>query len=350
MDDLTSSFPIINNRYQIFSTIATGGMAVIYTAQDLILERKVALKILKKELSRDQSFQNKFRSEAKASASLIHPNIITTFDFGFDGDRLYIVMEYIDGSDLKAIIDQDTILPLRQKLDYLLQASSGLGFAHQSGFVHCDVKPQNMLVSKSGTLKITDFGIARAMATISGEEKYDVVWGSPYYFSPEQASGKPPSPATDVYSLGVIAYELMTGLLPFNADDSAELARMHRSDLPKSPKSINSEIPEALNQIILKALSKIPEERYSDGVKFHHELAKIDLMDLNSNRRLQTVIKQNDSPVSKSIQKKSSVKEAKKAKSLQPTTIILTIIALIFAGGLIPFWLYVILQINSLNR
>ena len=202
MDDLTSSFPIINNRYQIFSTIATGGMAVIYNAQDLILERKVALKILKKELSRDQSFQNKFRSEAKASASLIHPNIITTFDFGFDGDRLYIVMEYIDGGDLKAIIDQNASLPLTQKLDYLLQASCGLGFAHQSGFVHCDVKPQNMLVSKSGTLKITDFGIARAMATISGEEKYDVVWGSPYYFSPEQASGKPPSPATDVYSLG----------------------------------------------------------------------------------------------------------------------------------------------------
>ena len=277
MDDLTSSFPIINNRYQIFSTIATGGMAVIYNAQDLILERKVALKILKKELSRDQSFQNKFRSEAKASASLIHPNIITTFDFGFDGDRLYIVMEFIDGADLKAIIDQDTSLGLSQKLDYLLQASSGLGFAHQSGFVHCDVKPQNMLVSKSGILKITDFGIARAMATISGEEKYDVVWGSPYYFSPEQASGKPPSPATDVYSLGVIAYELMTGQLPFNAEDSAELARMHRSVQPKPPKSINSDIPDNLNQIILKALSKDPEERFSDGVKFHQELAKINL-------------------------------------------------------------------------
>ena len=125
-------------------------------------------------------------------------------------------------------------MPLAQKLDYLLQASSGLGFAHQSGFVHCDVKPQNMLVSKAGILKITDFGIARAMATISGEEKYDVVWGSPYYFSPEQASGKPPSPATDVYSLGVIAFELMTGQLPFDAEDSAELARMHRSVLAKT--------------------------------------------------------------------------------------------------------------------
>ena len=350
MDDLTSSFPIINNRYQIFSTIATGGMAVIYNAQDLILERKVAVKILKKELSRDQSFQNKFRSEAKASASLIHPNIITTFDFGFDGDRLYIVMEYIDGGDLKAIIDQGTSLRLSQKLDFLLQASSGLGFAHQSGFVHCDVKPQNMLVSKLGILKITDFGIARAMATISGEEKYDVVWGSPYYFSPEQASGKPPSPATDVYSLGVIAYELLTGQLPFDAEDSAELARMHRSVQPKPPKTINSDIPETLNQVILKSLSKDPEERFSDGVKFHQELASIDLSVNNFKPILQTVYKPEDRSKSKDIQNKLSFKEAKKPKSPQPSTILLAVIALIFAGGLIPFWLYVILQINSLNR
>jgi serine/threonine protein kinase len=350
MDDLTSSFPIINNRYQIFSTIATGGMAVIYNAQDLILERKVALKILKKELSRDQSFQNKFRSEAKASASLIHPNIITTFDFGFDADRLYIVMEYIDGGDLKAIIDQDTNLHLVQKLDYLLQASCGLGFAHQSGFVHCDVKPQNMLVSKTGTLKITDFGIARAMATISGEEKYDVVWGSPYYFSPEQASGKSPSPATDVYSLGVIAYELMTGQLPFDAEDSAELARMHRSDQPKSPKIINPEIPDALNQIILKSLSKDPDDRFSDGIKFHQELASIGLPINKSILIHQTIKKINAQSKPKVDQNNLSSDEVIKPKTLQPATIILGVMALIFAGGLIPFWLYVFLQINLLNR
>ncbi len=350
MDDLTSSFPIINNRYQIFSTIATGGMAVIYNAQDLILERKVALKILKKELSRDQSFQNKFRSEAKASASLIHPNIITTFDFGFDGDRLYIVMEYIDGGDLKAIIDQDTELPLSQKLDYLLQASCGLGFAHQSGFVHCDVKPQNMLVSKSGTLKITDFGIARAMATISGEEKYDVVWGSPYYFSPEQASGKPPSPATDVYSLGVIAYELMTGQLPFYADDSAELARMHRVDLPKPPKAINPEIPDLLDQIILKSLSKDPKDRYSDGVKFHLELASINLSKNKLNFNQKPVKTIDDDAIHESDQNDLFPDGGKETKSLQLSTFFLAFFALIFAGGLIPFWLYVFLQINSLNR
>jgi serine/threonine-protein kinase len=350
MDDLTSSFPIINNRYQIFSTIATGGMAVIYNAQDLILERKVALKILKKELSRDQSFQNRFRSEAKASASLIHPNIITTFDFGFDGDRLYIVMEFIDGADLKTLIQQDKPQSLSQKLDYLLQASSGLGFAHQSGFVHCDVKPQNMLVSNSGTLKITDFGIARAMASISGEEKYDVVWGSPYYFSPEQASGKPPSPATDVYSLGVIAYELMTGQLPFIAEDSAELARMHRSVMPKPPKSINSDLPETLNQIILKALSKDPEERFTNGFQFHQELGKTNLSDQKSNLTHQPIQKSKLHPKPARDQITLEPNEAIKSNTIQFSTIVMAIIALLFAGGLIPFWLYVILQINSLNR
>ena len=350
MDDLTSSFPIINNRYQIFNTIATGGMAVIYNAQDLILERKVALKILKKELSRDQTFQNKFRSEAKASASLIHPNIITTFDFGFDGDRLYIVMEYIDGADLKSTINQNKPQSISQKLDYLLQASSGLGFAHQSGFVHCDVKPQNMLVSKTGTLKITDFGIARALETISREEKYDVVWGSPYYFSPEQASGKAPSPATDVYSLGVIAYEMMTGELPFNAEDSAELARMHRSVLPKPPRIINSEIPESLNFCILKALSKEPGERYQNGNQFHNELDHISQSLRASNLPQPSIHKPESLQKSSKSHYSEIQKEELKPKSIQFSTIILAIMALLLAGGLIPFWLYVFLSINSINR
>ncbi len=351
MDELTSSFPIINNRYQIFSTIATGGMAVIYNAQDLILERKVAIKILKKELSCDQTFQNRFRSEAKASANLIHPNIITTFDFGLDRDRLYIVMEFVDGGDLKAVMEQEVDLPLEQKLDFLLQASSGLGYAHRSGFVHCDVKPQNMLISKTGNLKITDFGIARAMSTISREEKYDVVWGSPYYFSPEQASGRPPSPATDVYSLGVIAYELMSGQLPFDADDSAELARMHRTELPKPPICINPDIPDTLNQIILKALSKDPDERFHDGEKLHQELARIDLSINKSISVMQQSIDKPDKKIKSDKLKNYPLKADKnKTRLIQPTTIILAAIALIFAGGLIPFWLYVILQINTFNR
>lgn len=323
---------------------------MVYNAQDLILERKVALKILKKELSRDQSFQNKFRSEAKASASLIHPNIVTTFDFGFDGDRLYIVMEYIDGPDLKTIINSKGALSLTQKLDFLLQASSGLGFAHQSGFVHCDVKPQNILVSKNSQLKITDFGIARALATISHEEKYEVVWGSPYYFSPEQANGKAPSPATDVYSLGVIAYELLAGQLPFIADDSAELARMHRSDLPKPPRTFNYEIPESLNRIILRALSKKPEERYQNGSEFHSALKKVETNVLNSSPSDPSIQK----PEVQSLAGKKKITQVpikpQKNQHIQFSTIVMAVFALLLAGGLIPFWLYVILSLNSLNR
>ena len=315
-----------------------------------MLERKVALKILKKELSRDQSFQNKFRSEAKASASLIHPNIITTFDFGFDGDRLYIVMEYIDGADLKTIINQNSPLSISLALDYLLQASKGLGFAHQSGFVHCDVKPQNMLVSKSGILKITDFGIARALDTISREEKYDVVWGSPYYFSPEQASGKAPSPAIDVYSLGVIAYELVTGKLPFLAEDSAELAKMHRSELPIPPKDINTEIPESLNQSILKALSKDPADRYQNGEEFHCGLISIQQILYSSHSTLIPVIKPESILKTRKGQISDIQEESSSPKTMQFSTILMAIMALLLVGGLIPFWLYVILSINSLNR
>ena len=201
MSDPASSLPIISRRYQILETIATGGMAVIYRAQDIVLERQVALKVLKKELSNNEQFRTKFGSEAK-TAKLIHPNIITVFDFGFNADHLYLVMEYIDGWIYKTIINENRPIGLNQALDYLIQAGKGLGFAHKSGFVHCDVKPQNMLVTKSGVLKISDFGVARALKSISRDERYDVVWGSPYYLSPEQASGKPPSPRPDLPFIG----------------------------------------------------------------------------------------------------------------------------------------------------
>jgi len=144
----------------------------------------------------------------------------------------------------------------------MIQACSGVGYAHRAGLVHCDIKPHNMLVTPEGRLKVTDFGIARALSTISPDERSEVVWGSPHYFSPEQASGLPPSPASDVYSLGVILYEMLTGRLPFIASDSAELARMHREDLPVAPRYFNTSIPAKLEEIILKVLSKEPSARY----------------------------------------------------------------------------------------
>lgn len=340
MDDLTRSFPIINNRYQISATIATGGMAVIYKAQDLMLERLVALKILKKELSDDLSFQNRFRQEARASARLIHPNIVTTFDFGFDRERLFIVMEYVDGPELKQLISSGEKIKITQALDLLKQACRGLEYAHQQGFVHCDIKPQNMLLTTNNVLKITDFGISRALDTVTREEQADVVWGSPMYISPEQAAGRAPSPATDIYSLGVVAYELLTGRLPFEADDAAELTRMHRMEIPSNLTQINRHIPSDLSQIILRCLEKEPAERFKSAQQLENALGYVDLTKGGASESV------SNKPL---IFHNEGIKESEPKKP-DTASIFLALLALVLGGGLIPFWLYVILSLNSINR
>ncbi len=340
MDDFTSAFPIINNRYQIHKTLASGGMAVIYLARDLLLERKVALKILRKDFSDDQQFQNSFRAEAKASAGLSHPNIVTTYDFGYDADRLYIVMELVEGTNLKSILASKEKLDLSEALDYLLQAGRGLGYAHRSGIVHCDVKPQNMLVSQTGLLKITDFGIARALDSISRDERYDVVWGSPYYISPEQAQGLPPSPASDIYSLGVIAYEMFAGQTPFDAEDSVELARKHREEIPVPIRKVRPGFSPDLERFVSKTLSKQPQERYADGEAFVNALLEV-----------KKQIKPSSQPATRAGLKpdrKPAFSEKKAGdQRYNWVTILLSFLALILGGGLIPFWLYVIFSLNK---
>lgn len=345
MDDMTSAFPIINNRYQIHKTIASGGMAVIYLAQDLLLERNVALKVLRKDFSDNQEFQNSFRAEAKASAKLSHANIVTTYDFGYDADRLYIVLEMVEGTDLKTIIANNN-LTIDDSLNYLHQTASGLAFAHQSGLVHCDIKPQNLLVSKSGELKIADFGIARALDSISRDERYDVVWGSPYYFSPEQAKGLPPSPATDIYSLGIIAYEMFSGQLPFDADESTELARMHREMEPVSLNKVVTGIPDSINELVIKAISKDPVDRYVDGTAFIQALDRINLMrstavDLSSKKKKS----RSEKPIRSEILHEDHDLKSKKSR-FNWMTILLSFLALILAGGLLPFWIYVLFSIK----
>ena len=253
---------LLNDRYQLQETLGTGGMAVVYKARDLMLERSVAVKVLREDFSKDPAFRERFRQEARAAANLSHPNIVTVHDFGLDQGHLFIVMEYMPGTDLKSLIKQKERFTVSEALELMIQACGGIGYAHRAGLVHCDVKPHNMLVTPEGRLKVTDFGIARALSTISPDEHSDVVWGSPHYFSPEQAAGRPPSPASDVYSLGVILYEMVTGRLPFVASDATELARMHREDKPVAPRYYNSSIPSALEEIILKVLSKEPSSRY----------------------------------------------------------------------------------------
>lgn len=258
MDEKT----LLNNRYNLLKPLGSGGMAVVFKAVDTMLERTVAVKILREDFSSDNDFRDRFKQEAKAAANLSHPNIVTVHDFGVDNDQVFIVIEYIDGTDLKSLIRKKGHFSVEDTIGLMAQACAGIGYAHRAGLVHCDIKPHNMLVSNDFRLKVTDFGIARALATIHPDEKSDIVWGSPHYFSPEQAAGGPPSPASDVYSLGIILYEMLTGQLPFKATESTELAKMHRMEEPIPPRRLNLEIPEALEEIILKVLSKEPAARY----------------------------------------------------------------------------------------
>ena len=254
--------PLLNKRYKLVAPLGAGGMALVYKAQDLSLGRLVAVKILRETLIHDPEFLARFQQEARAAANLTHPNIVTVHDFGHDGGRYYIVMEYIEGKDLKALIKEGGPFKVERALDLAIQICAGIGYAHRAGLVHCDVKPQNALVTADGRVKITDFGIARALATLVPGETTDVVWGSPQYYSPEQAAGESPTPASDVYSIGVVMYEMFAGRLPFVASTQPALAMMHLREEPPLLSLFNPSIPPTLERIVHKVLAKEPSARY----------------------------------------------------------------------------------------
>ncbi|MBI3167858.1 MAG: protein kinase [Chloroflexi bacterium] len=265
---------LLNDRYQLQEVLGSGGMANVYRARDVVLDRPVAIKVLRKEYSANENFQKQFWLEARAAANLSHPNIVTVHDFGSADDLLYIVMEHIPGKDLKQIIRDRGRFPFGQGIPLLIQACAGVGYAHRAGLVHCDIKPHNMLVSKDMRLKVTDFGIARALATIKPGERNDVVWGSPLYFAPEQAAGEAPTPASDVYSLGVVLYEILTGTTPFTASTADELARLHISARPLPISEYVPDIPPTLEEIVMKVLSKEPAARYRTADQLGRVLQK----------------------------------------------------------------------------
>ncbi len=252
---------LLNNRYRLIERIGAGGMSVVYKAQDIALGRLVAVKILHDGLTGDPAFLERFRKEARAAASLSHPNVVTVHDVGVDADRHYIVMELIEGDDLKAIIRRQAPMPLEKALDLTVQICQGVGYAHRAGFVHCDVKPQNVLVTRGGRAMVADFGIARVIseATMS---RGDLNWGTPHYFSPEQAAGDPATPASDVYAIGVILFELLTGRLPFEAEAAAALALMHIQDAPPLVTDLRPSVPTPVGKIVQKILAKEPSARY----------------------------------------------------------------------------------------
>jgi serine/threonine-protein kinase len=330
---------LLNQRYQLTESLGTGGMALVYSGIDLMLERQVAVKILRSDLSKDHEFMERFRMEAKAAANLTHPNIITVYDFGYDEDRLFIVMEYMPGTDLKTLIKQHGRYPLEDGLYLIVQACAGIGYAHRAGLIHCDIKPQNLLVSPDQRLKVTDFGIARALSTINPDEHHKEIWGSPQYFSPEQAAGLAPSPASDVYSLGVVMYELLTGQLPFISDSPAELGRMHQSMQPIPPSRLNPAIPPQLEQIILKVLSKEPSQRYRTA----DQLGRI-LQNFASGQTDEGLILTQPMYSDEETVLTSAIPETP-SLNIDWVTVGLGLLAMIAVGGLLPLWVAVLFNI-----
>ncbi len=331
---------VLNNRYQLLDQLGKGGMAMIYQARDLMLERIVAVKILRQDYSRDPAFQDRFRQEAKAAANLSHPNIVTVHDFGLDHGQLFIVMEYIPGSDLKTLIKQRGRFSPEDALPLIIQACAGLGYAHRAGLVHCDVKPQNLLVTPDQRLKVTDFGIARALATIHPDEQTDLVWGSPQYFAPEQAAGGAPSPSSDVYSLGVVMYEMLTGTLPFQASTASELARLHMEAEPPPLMEMVPDISPTLDQIQRKVLSKEPSQRYRTA----DQLGRLLLNFGNIKTAPALALTPETAGVDPAAQTLRG--EAAGGLDVDWPSIGLGLVALVAVLGLIPFWIWVYFVYN----
>jgi eukaryotic-like serine/threonine-protein kinase len=260
-------------RYEIVGELGQGAMGVVYKATDPLIDRIVAIKTITLSLAQEEreEYEGRFYQEAKAAGRLSHPNIVTIYDVGRSGDIAYIAMEFLQGRELRDILNDDKLLPVDQVLDIAAQVASGLSYAHEHDIIHRDIKPSNIMVGRDGHVKITDFGIAR-MASAGVRTQTGMVLGSPKYMSPEQVMGKLSDQRSDVFSLGVVLYEMLTGQPPFIGENVNAIMYQTLNAIPQPPKSLNAAVPEMLNFIVAKALAKDLENRYQNARDLAHDL------------------------------------------------------------------------------
>lgn len=264
---------LLGNRYEILEQLGGGGMALVWKGKDTFLNRLVTIKVLRPEYASDQDFVRRFRREAQAVASLSHPNIVSIYDVGQENESHYLVMEYVDGESLKELIRREAPLSPPRAIQLARQIAEALEHAHENSIIHRDVKPHNILITRSGRAKLTDFGIAQASASTLTHT--DTIVGSVHYISPEQAKGEPAGPKSDIYALGVVLYEMLTGKVPYQADGAIGVALKHIQEQPLSLREINPMVPEDLEKVVLRAMDKIPERRHKSARALGEDLISI---------------------------------------------------------------------------
>ena len=276
-DEEPGQFEVLGDRYLLQSRIGSGGMATIHRTRDLQMDRVVAVKVLREVFSTDPKFVARFQREARTASALKHPNIVQVFDYGQNDGNYYIVMELIEGTDLRSYLCSHTVLDVDRAIIIAHDIALGLGAAHRRGIVHRDVKPQNVLIGIDGSIKLTDFGIVSVYNNANAERltTSGMTLGTVQYFAPEQAQGEIVTPAADVYSLGIVMYEMLTGRLPFDGNSPVVVAMQHIQDKPEPPGQFNPDIPASLEEIILRCLEKKPGARFSDGSQLARALEKL---------------------------------------------------------------------------
>ena len=276
----------INDRYEIIKSIGEGGMANVYLAYDTILERNVAVKVLRGDLSNDEKFVRRFQREALSASSLNHPNIVEMYDVGDENGVFYIVMEYINGKTLKQLIKKRGHLSVPEAIDIMIQLTEGLAVAHNSYIIHRDIKPQNIMILEDGMVKITDFGIAMAINAADLTQTNSVM-GSVHYLPPEQAAGKGSTIKSDIYSLGILFYEMLSGTMPFRGETAVEIALKHIKEPMPSIRKVNPKVPQSIENIILKCTAKNPKNRYSSVTELEEDLKSALSIDRESEEKIE---------------------------------------------------------------